>query len=108
MRFEHLRCGNHRQPRLAGLRDDQLLNHGHFFRAHLHAQVAARDHHAIGHAKNLVKVFNRLGLLKLGDNGDVLPRRAIADFAKAHPRPLRTKLTATKFTPWRNANLRSS
>src|SRR5450755_4594553 len=39
-------------------RDDHFLHHRHALRAHLHAKVAARHHHAVGGAQNGVQIFD--------------------------------------------------
>ena len=84
--FEHLRRGDHREARFAGPGDDLFLHHGHFFRAHLHAQIAASHHHAVGHVENLVQIVNGLGLFQLGDDGHVLLLRAKwLSWPAAHP-----------------------
>ena len=43
----------------------------HFFRTHFHAQVSARDHHAVGDGKNFFQVVDGFGFFELGDNGRV-------------------------------------
>ncbi len=61
-------------PRVARARDNLLLHHGHDFRAHLHAEIAARDHHAIGNFENRVQIRDGLRLFELGDDWSVLAR----------------------------------
>ncbi len=72
--FEHLCRGDYRQSRFAGLGDDQLLDDRHFFRAHFHAQIAARDHYAVGRSQNRVQILNRLRLFELGNDRNILSR----------------------------------
>ena len=54
--------------RIAGFQDDLFLHDGNFFRAHLHAQVAARDHHAVGDSENFVEIVYGFGLFQFGDH----------------------------------------
>ena len=48
--------------------DQHLLQYGHAFGAHLHAQIAARHHHAVGHAQNFVEVLDGFRLFQLGND----------------------------------------
>ena len=66
--FQHLRCGDHRQAHPVALFDDLLLEHRHFFRTDLHAEIATGDHHSADFPQNLIEVLNGLRLLDLGDD----------------------------------------
>ena len=44
-----------------------LLNDGNFLRRHLHPEIAARDHHAIGGFENFFEMVDGLRLLQLGN-----------------------------------------
>ena len=44
---------------------------GHAVRGHLHAQVAARHHHAVGRLHDSLDVLDRLGRLDLRDKADM-------------------------------------
>ena len=69
-RLEHL--GSH-DDRLAGLTahlDRTLLDDGHLLEGQFHAQVAARDHHAVEGRHNALEVGHGLRLLHLGEDGD--------------------------------------
>ena len=46
--LEHLGGGDHHLARAVGHLDDALLQRGHLLGGELHAQVAARHHHAVG------------------------------------------------------------
>ena len=48
------------------------MNDGDLLGTHLHAQVAARHHHAIGDFQNGVEIFNGFGLFELGDHRRVV------------------------------------
>ena len=48
--------------------DDLLLHDRHAFGTHLHAEIAARDHHAVGHFENRVQIFDGLRLFEFGDD----------------------------------------
>ena len=74
-RLEHLRGRDHRLPPGGGLSDHVLLDDRHFFGRHLDAEIAARNHHTVGGFEDLFEMINRLGLLQLGNDGDVSPVR---------------------------------
>ncbi len=67
-RLEHLRCRDHRLPALERTQDDPLLQQRHLGRADLDAEVAARDHHAVREAEDVVESRDCLGLLDLRDH----------------------------------------
>ena len=54
--------------------DDLFLQDGHVFRRQFHAEIAARDHHRIGHRNDFVEMFDGRRFFELGHN-----RRAAAD-----------------------------
>ena len=51
----------------AGQGEQALLDHRHLLDGHLDAQVAARDHHAVGDLEDLLGALDALRLLDLGD-----------------------------------------
>ena len=73
-------------------RDDLLLRDRHFLERQLDAEVAARDHHRVGRAQDLLDVLERRVLLDLGDDEHPLrdqraqlgrcPRRAARSSAR--------------------------
>ena len=65
--FEHLRGGDHRAASFAGARDDHFLHDGNALGVHLHAEVAASDHDAVGDAQDGVEIFDGFGFFELGD-----------------------------------------
>ncbi|MNQ50433.1 hypothetical protein D3C85_643780 [compost metagenome] len=67
--FQHLRRHDGRHAALAGGAQDLLLGDRHFFRVHLDAQIAARDHDAVAVVEDALKVVQGLGLLDLGQAG---------------------------------------
>ena len=66
-RVEHLRGGDRGAGERAGQRDHLLLHDRHLLDAQLDAEVAARDHHAVGGAHDLLRALHGLRLLDLGD-----------------------------------------
>ncbi len=66
--FEHLRGGDDRLAREAGLGDELLLQDGHFLDRHFHAEVAARHHDAVRRLQDFVKVLEGVRALDLGDD----------------------------------------
>ena len=58
--FEHLRGGDDRLAREAGLGDELLLQDGHFLDRHFHAEVAARHHDAVRRLQDFVEVLERV------------------------------------------------
>ena len=65
-----------------GFGDDTLLKDGHRFRAHFHAEVAARDHDAVRLFQNRIQAGDRLGPFNFCDDrqftaasGDQFSRR---------------------------------
>ena len=64
--FEHLRRDDHRLACAARHADDLLLQRRHFVGLKLDAQIAARDHDAIGQFDDRIEPVDRLGLLDLG------------------------------------------
>ena len=67
-RLEHLRRGDHRLAPIERAQDDPLLQQRDGGGADLDAEVAARDHHAVGLLQDVVQHVDRLGLLDLGDH----------------------------------------
>ena len=65
--FEHLRGGDHRAASLPGAGDDHFLHDGHALGIHFHAEVAARDHDAVGDAQDGVQILDGFGFFELGD-----------------------------------------
>ena len=95
-RIEHLRGGDDGNERVARPHDDLLLHDGNFFRAHLDAEIAARDHHAVGDGKNFVEIVDRFGLFEFGDDGNIFRRAARWPLCRERTsRAVRTKLSAT-------------
>src|SRR5205807_45698 len=45
-----------------------LLHDRHFFRTHLHAEIAARHHHSIRNPQNRIEIFDGLRLFQLCDH----------------------------------------
>ena len=80
--------------RVARLQNDLLLHYGNFFRAHFYAQVAARDHHAVGDFENFVEIVDGFRLFELGDYRRIFPARAMAFLAARTSAAVRTKLRA--------------
>ena len=74
-RLEHLRRGDHGLPVLERAHDDALLQERHLGGADLHAEVAARDHHAVRLGEDLVEHRDRLRLLDLRDHPGVRAAR---------------------------------
>jgi hypothetical protein len=66
-RVEHLRRGDRGAGERAGERDHLLLHDRDLPDLHLDPEVAARDHHAVGGAHDLLGPLHRLRLLDLGD-----------------------------------------
>ena len=83
-RFEHLRGGNHRAPELACSRNNGFLHHRHTLWIHFHAQVAPRNHHAIGCPQNRIQILDGFRLLQLGDHRSVFARAADQLFRQQH------------------------
>ena len=71
-RLEHLRRGDREPSPPAGPRQDLLLHDRHGLGRQLHAEVAAGDHHAVADLEDLVEVVDRLRLLQLGDDVDLV------------------------------------
>ena len=67
-RFEHLRGGDDRFAREVRFRDELLLRVRDFLDRHFHAEIAARDHDAIGHREDFIVVRQRVGALDLRDD----------------------------------------
>ena len=83
-RFQHLRRGDDRLAILRGAADDVLLDRGHLLRRDFDAEIAARDHDAVGDFEDGVEVFDRLRLLQLGDDPGVGLQRVQAAPDVAH------------------------
>jgi hypothetical protein len=60
-----------KRTRVVALLDHHLLREEDLLRRDLHAEVAARDHHAVGLGEDFVKVLDALLVLDLGDDLDV-------------------------------------
>ena len=67
-RLEHLRRGDDRFAREIRLRDELLLRVRDLLDRHLHAEIAARDHDAVGGGEDFVEVRKRIGALDLRDD----------------------------------------
>ena len=74
-RLEHLSRDHARLARLPALGDHHLLLAEDLLRGDLHAEVAARHHHAVGGGEDLVELVEALLVLDLGDDLDVLAWR---------------------------------
>ncbi|MDT4836554.1 hypothetical protein FQZ97_702590 [compost metagenome] len=68
-RLHHLRGGDHDLVHLARQADHVFLQAGHGCVAHLHRQIAARDHDAVGHLQDVDQLGDRLGALDLRNQG---------------------------------------
>jgi hypothetical protein len=66
--FEHLRGRDDRLARQAGLGDQLLLQDGHLFDRHFHAEVAAGHHDAVRRLENFVKAQEGVRAFDLGDD----------------------------------------
>ena len=53
-----------------------LLDYRYLFRRHLHSQIAAGHHHAIGGFKDLLKMLQRLRFFQLCNHRDILAMTA--------------------------------
>src|SRR6185295_13629743 len=53
--------------------DDLLLQHGHLVERHLHPEIAAGHHQAVGGLGDLVQVLDGGGALDLGDDRNTPP-----------------------------------
>src|SRR5579864_5194965 len=73
--FEHLGGGDDRLAPGGGAADDVLLNDGNFFGSHLNAEIAAGDHDSVGGFENFFQMIDGLGLLELGNHGDIAAMR---------------------------------
>ena len=71
--FHHLRGHDHDFVLMARFLNDQLLQAGELRKAHLHAQIAARHHHAIAGFDHGGQILDRLGALDFGDQQAVAP-----------------------------------
>src|SRR5712691_8794694 len=69
-RVQHLRGNNNWQAATVALANDLLLDDGDLFRGNLNSQVAARYHDTVGDVENRIQVYQRLGLLNLGNEGN--------------------------------------
>jgi hypothetical protein len=69
--FEHLGGDDDGLGPLPGEFDGALLHFGDLLEGHLHAEVAAGDHDEVERGDDLVQVLDGLGLLDLGDDGQV-------------------------------------
>ena len=99
-RFEHLRGGDDRLAREVGLRDELLLRDGDLLDRHFHAEIAARDHDAVGRGEDLVEVLERVGALDLGDDERLLAQ--LSPPPRARPRcPPRVRRTTGSRRPRR-------
>ena len=58
-------------PRRARPREDRLLHARHLLDRHLEPEIAARDHHAVGHVEDVVDMLDCLRPLDLGDDRQV-------------------------------------
>jgi hypothetical protein len=81
--FEHLGGGDHKLAVVPRAQDCGLLNARHGFQRQFHAQVAARDHHAIGLLQDGIDVLPSLRLLDLGHHGQRPGVHAAQPFAQA-------------------------
>ena len=72
-RLEHLRRGDDRFGRAVGPRDQVLLDQRDVFEPHFDAEVAPRDHDAVGGEHDRIDVLERFVLLDLGHDGNALP-----------------------------------
>ena len=75
-RFEHLRGDDHRLAQPAAGAHDALLDRRHLLGRHLHAEVAARDHHRVGLGEDRIQALDRRRLLELGDDAGAVPARS--------------------------------
>ena len=64
--FQHLGRGDHESAFAPRAADDRFLNARHPLQRNLHAQIAARHHHAVGHVENGLDIVPAFGLLDLG------------------------------------------
>ena len=69
--FEHLGGGDDGLAILGGAADDVLLDGGDFFGRDFDAEIAARDHDAVGDFEDAVEMLDGLGLFELGDDPGV-------------------------------------
>ena len=67
-RVEHLRRRDDGLRRDVALVDELLLQHGHLFHVDLDAQIAARDHDAVGDLEDLVEVVHAHAVFDLGED----------------------------------------
>ena len=67
-RLEHLGGRDHRLAVGHARADDLLLDVGHVLEREAHAEVAAGDHHAVGHVEDVVEVGDGRAGLDLGDD----------------------------------------
>ena len=70
-RLQHLRRDDHRLAGGLASADQVLLDDRHLGHVHLHAQIAAGDHQAIGGFDDRVDLVERLGLFDFGDQLDI-------------------------------------
>ena len=66
--IEHLRRGDDRFGRHVALVDELLLEHRHLFHIDFHAQIAARDHDAVGNLEDFVEVVHAHAVFDLGED----------------------------------------
>eukprot|EP00982_Pelagococcus_subviridis_P007525 30653-Pelagococcus_subviridis.AAC.1 len=71
--LEHLRRADDELARDVTLSHHQLLREADLLGRDLHAEVAARDHHAVGVLQDVVEVAHALFVLNLADDANVLP-----------------------------------
>ena len=81
-RLQHLRGGDGEPPPPAGARQDLLLDDRHGLGRQLHAEVAAGDHHAVADFQDLVEVVDRLRLLQLRDDVDLVAAGFVQQLAQ--------------------------
>lgn len=61
-----------------------FLDDGNVLGAHLDAEIAASDHHAVGDTENFIEIFDGFGLFELGNYGRVFPGTAHQRLREQH------------------------
>ena len=86
-RVEHLRGGDRRPRELAGDPQQPLLDDRHLLDRQLDPEVAARDHHAVGGADDLLGASTACGFSILAISGSRVCSRTVLDvLGRAHER----------------------
>ena len=83
-RIQHLRRGDNRLARRNAALNQLLLQARHILQRHFYAQIAARHHHAVHHAENLVNVLHALHVLNFGNNVDGMAVILLQDVTNLH------------------------